>query len=81
MKNHQLSWWKFIQVDNIIQLEYFKELENKRRQFDKLSDIKFQKVLNRYNMYKNNNLIDDKKKVYMSKEEILKLNADVLEVK
>lgn len=71
----------FVQVDNIIQLEYFKELENKRRQFDKLSDIKFQKVLNRYNMYKNNNLIDDNKKVYMSKEEILKLNADVLEVK
>lgn len=71
----------FVQVDNIIQLEYFKELENKRRQFDKLSDIKFQKVLNRYNMDKNNNLIDDNKKVYMSKEEILKLNADVLEVK
>lgn len=71
----------FVQVDNIIQVENFKELENKRRQLYKLSDVKFQKVLNRYNMYKNNNLIDDNKKVYMSKEEILKLNADVLEVK
>ena len=38
----------FVQIDNIIQLEYFPELEIKRRQSDKLSDKKFKKVLDRY---------------------------------
>lgn len=67
----------FVQIDNIIQLENFAELENKRRQTDKLSSEKFSKVLQRYNEYKDNEWIDDNKKVFMTKEEIISLNEDL----
>ena len=67
----------FVQIDNIIQLENFPKLETKRRQTDKLSREKFNKVLNRYNEYKENEWIDDNKKVFMSKEEIISLNDDL----
>ena len=67
----------FVQIDNIIQLENFPKLENKRRQIDKLSYEKFNKILKRYNEYKNNEWIDDNKKVFMSKEEIIALNEDL----
>ncbi len=67
----------FVQIDNIIQLENFKDLEKKRRQIDKLSKEKFNKVLKRYNEYKENEWIDDNKKVYMNKEEIIFLNQDL----
>ncbi len=67
----------FVQIDNIIQLENFAKLETKRRQTDKLSEIKFKKVLNRYLEYKENEWIDDNKKVFMSKEEIISLNEDL----
>lgn len=67
----------FVQIDNIILLENFPGLAKKRRQLDKLSDKKFKKVLNRYNEYKNNEWIDDNKKVFMDKEEIISLNEDL----
>ena len=61
----------FVQIENIIQLN------NKRRQKDKLSSEKFSKVLRRYNEYKDNEWIDDNKKVFMTKEEIISLNEDL----
>lgn len=67
----------FVQIDNIIQLENFPKLETKRRQIDKLSNEKFNKVLKRYNEYKDNEWIDDNKKVFMTKEEIISLNEDL----
>ena len=67
----------FVQIDNIIQLENFPKLETKRRQVDKLSNEKFNKVLNRYNEYKENEWIDDDKKVFMSKDEIISLNEEL----
>lgn len=67
----------FVQIDNIIQLENFPKLETKRRQTDKLSNEKFNKVLKRYNEYKDNEWIDDNKKVFMAKEEIISLNEDL----
>ena len=67
----------FVQIDNIIQLENFPKLEIKRRQIDKLSEQKFKKVLNKYLEYKDNEWIDDNKKVFMSKEEIISLNDDL----
>lgn len=67
----------FVQIDNIIQLENFPKLETKRRQIDKLSNEKFEKVLERYNEYKDSEWIDDNKKVFMSKEEIISLNEDL----
>ena len=66
----------FVQVDNIIQLENYQGLISKRRQPDKLSPDKLQKVLTRYSEYKNNEWIDDNKKVFMNKEEIKALNND-----
>lgn len=68
----------FVQIDNIIQIENFKELEKRRRQKDKLSKQQFEKVITRYNQYKENNWIDDNKKVFMTKEEVLSLNCDIL---
>lgn len=67
----------FVQIDNLIQLEYFPELVKKRRQTDKLSEEKFNKVITRYNEYKENEWIDDDKKVFMTKEEIVLLNSDI----
>ena len=67
----------FVQIDNIIQLENFPKLETKRRQVDKLSNEKFNKVLNRYNEYKENEWIDDNKKVFISKDEIISLNEEL----
>ena len=68
----------FVQIDNIIQLEYFPELIRKRRQKDKLSAPKFEKVVTRYMEYKENEWIDDDKKVFMTKEEIISLNNDIV---
>lgn len=70
----------FVQVDNLIVIEYFPELEMKRRQKDKLSKEKFDKVIKRYNEYKNQKLIEENKKVYMTKEEIEKLNPEVKKI-
>lgn len=67
----------FVQIDNIIQLEMFPELIRKRRQTDKLSSGKLNKVLVRYNDYHKNEWIDDDKKVFMTKEEVLSLNNDI----
>ena len=67
----------FVQIDNIIQLENFPKLELQRRQIDKLSDEKLNKVLKRYNEFKENEWIDDNKKVFMSKEEIISLNENL----
>lgn len=67
----------FVQIDNIIQLENFPKLELKRRQKDTLSLEKFEKVLFRYKQYKENEWIDDNKKVFMTKEEIISLNEDL----
>ena len=67
----------FVQIDNLIQLENFPKLETKRRQTDKLSDKKLKKVLDRYLEYKENEWIDDNKKVFMSKEEIISLNEEL----
>lgn len=68
----------FVQIDNIIQLEYFPELVKKRRQEEKLSKEKFDKVITKYLEYKENEWIDDNKKVFMTKEEIISLNNDII---
>ena len=68
----------FVQIDNVIQLEYFPELVKKRRQEDKLSEEKFNKVITRYLEYKENEWIEDDKKVFMTKDEIILLNSDII---
>ena len=56
----------FVQTDNIIQLN------NKRRQKNKLSSEKISKVLRGYN-----ELIDVDKKVFITKKVIIYLNEDL----
>lgn len=64
----------YIQMDNIIRIENCSELENFRRQIDKLSADKLQKVIASYKKYHEMFEIDENKNVYMDKQEILSLN-------
>lgn len=65
----------YIQLDNKFVIEYFDNLELFRRQTDKLSKDKLTEVIAAYNKYHNENIIDDNKCVFMTKEEILKWNC------
>ena len=64
----------YAQLNNSLTIEYFPELVNYRKTKDKLSKDKLNELLEAYNEYHNNNIIPDERIVYMSKEEILKLN-------
>lgn len=66
----------FIQNDNTIQIEYFDEIVQFRRQKDTLSSKKLADVVNEYNLYHMNHQIDEDKQVYISKEELLFLNSN-----
>ena len=59
-------------IDNIEELKYF------RKTLDKLSEKKLQELLKKYEEYHYNNILDEKRVVHMNKDEILKLNDDVL---
>ena len=65
----------FIQMDNTIQIEYFDELINYRRQEDTLSEVKLNNVVKSYNEYHKNHHINEDKLVYMDKDEITNLNS------
>ncbi len=64
----------YIQLDNKITLEYFEELLKCRRTTDTLSEKRLQEILKAYHTYHETHIIEDAKIVYMSKEEIIKLN-------
>lgn len=59
-------------IDNIEELKYF------RKTLDKLSNKKLQELLKKYEEYHNSNVLDEKRIVHMNKEEILKLNEEIL---
>ena len=61
-----------IAIDNIEELKYF------RKTLDKLSNKKLQELLKKYEEYHNSNVLDEKRIVHMNKEEILKLNEEIL---
>ena len=65
----------FIQLDNQFLLENFEELDYYKTTEDKLSQPKLNDIINAYFKYHENNEIDDNKCVYMSKEEIIRLNS------
>ena len=65
----------YIQLDNSFQLEYFEGLSRYRRQTETLSKNKLREVLHAYRKYHEENEIDDLKIVFMSKNEILRLNS------
>ncbi|MCM1334366.1 MAG: hypothetical protein NC084_12560 [Bacteroides sp.] len=64
----------YIQMDNRFLIENFKELEQYRRQPDKLSPQKLSDVLQSYREYHHTHAIDEDKIVYMDQNEILGLN-------
>ncbi len=65
----------FIQKDNTIQLEYFDDIINYRRQTDKLSAEKLKNVISEYNDYHNKHQIDEDKQIYITKSELIALNS------
>lgn len=64
----------YIQLDNKIQLEYYPGLESFRKTEDTLSAEKLNKILYEYKKYHTEHIIDPNKIVYLTKEEIEKLN-------
>ena len=70
----------YIQLDNLLRIEYFEELAIMRRQQDKLSSEKFNDALNAYINYQNTHLIDENKQVFMFKSEIISINSKLQNV-
>ena len=64
----------YIRLDGIIQFENYDDLVKYRRQKDCLSKDKLKDLLKHYKKYHENHEIFDDKQVFMSKEEIEKLN-------
>ena len=83
-KNHVLFWDNpvekvidkdsYVRLDGIIQFENYDDLVKYRRQKDCLSKDKLKDLLKHYKKYHENHEIFDDKQVFMSKEEIEKLN-------
>lgn len=69
----------YAQFNTKIILENFAELTYFRKTKDTLSKLKLKEIITEYYEYQSNNVIDENRKVYMTKEEILSLNK--LEVK
>lgn len=65
----------FIQKNNKITIELFEELEQYRRQPDKLTNRRFQEVVYAYDKYHKENFIEKNRKVHLSKTRILDLNS------
>lgn len=64
----------FVQMDNIFKIDICPEIMTCRRQVDKLSEEKLNKLIAAYQDYQNNNEIDEVKIVYMDRNEICGLN-------
>ncbi len=63
----------YIQMDNTFLLENHDGLEKYRRQEDKLSEVKLKDAIYAYKEYHRKNEIDEDKQVYLSKDELSKL--------
>lgn len=64
----------YAQLNNSLKIEYFPELVKFRKTKAKLSQKKLNELLDEYKKYHENNIIPPERIVYMSKEEILKMN-------
>lgn len=67
----------FVNLDTKYQIEIFDELENARRQTDKLSKDKLDEVIRCYDVYHMMNKIFENKMVYMCKDDILEMNSNL----
>lgn len=68
----------YIQLDNKIQLEYYIGLEEFRRTEDTLSAEKLERILRAYEKYHAEHIIDPNKIVYLTKEELERLNPSAI---
>lgn len=68
----------YCQLNNRITLENFSEIGLSRHTLAKLSERKLQDILNKYETYHSENIIDDNRQVHMTKAEILQLNPDLI---
>lgn len=64
----------YVQLDNTLEIEYFDDLINLRRQEDTLSQDKLRDLIQAYNDYHANNIIIDDKQAYVDKAELKSLN-------
>lgn len=60
----------YVQLDNTIKIELYRELTTYRRQEDKLSVEKLRDVLRAYKKYHEDREIDENKQVYMTRLEL-----------
>lgn len=73
-KETVISKDSFAQLDNKFLLQNFAGLEKFLKNSNKLSSIKLKKLFEKYEEYHKKEFIDENKQVYISMEEILKLN-------
>jgi hypothetical protein len=65
----------YIQMDNMIKVEFFEGLEKYRRQTTKLSTAKLENALTAYRKYHEEYAIDENKQVFIDREELEVLNT------
>ena len=73
-KEKVISVDSYAQLNNTLTIEYFPELIQYRKTTSKLSKDKLDDLINDYKKYHKNNSIPKERQVYMTKEDILKLN-------
>lgn len=67
----------YAQLNNKFTIENTKDLINARKTDKKLSKKKLDNILTEYNIWHENNIINEERIVHMSKKDILKLNPDL----
>ena len=67
----------YAQFNTKITIELTDELKNSRKTEAKLSPNKLNELLNEYEIYQKTHNLDEARIVYMTKDELLKLNPDI----
>ena len=67
----------YAQFNTKITIELCDELVNSRKTIEKLSSKKLEDVLTEYKCYQKENAIDESRIVYMTKNEVLRLNPNI----
>ena len=73
-KETVISEGSYVQLNTKLTIENFAMLSNFRKTKNTLSKKKLNDLIKEYYDYQNNNIINEERIVYMTKEEILKMN-------
>lgn len=76
-KESVISEDSYAQLNTKITIELFDNLVKSRKTIDKLSKDKLEELIKSYYEYQNENIIDEERIVYMTKEELIKLNEEL----